>query len=71
MKDPLGNLQSGNRLLPEVTGRATEPTWFDLSGTPTAINWLKHSKPEEPEALDLLKTKIVITLVHEPWASSK
>ena len=51
----LKNIYNGIGFLPEVTGRATDPAWIDLSGTPTAINWLKHSNPDDPDALDLLK----------------
>ena len=43
-------------LTADVTGIVTDPTLMVLSDTPTATtDWLKHSNPEEPDALDLLE----------------
>ena len=42
------------RYLPDVTGRVTDPTLIVFSGIPMATDPLKHSKPDEPDALDLL-----------------
>ena len=50
-------------LTPDVTGIVTEqPTLMVLSETPmpipTPTDWLKHSNPEEPDALDLLRKRM-------------